>query len=680
MRRRQLQRQVLGASNRREAPDAPSELLQSRSMLSFTPKSEGDLLTPRERTPRDGYCLVDEAEKMGKIQRRRDVKAPAQLSASQTALEASRALKQQGKHTVGMNGHTDNVMTIMREHFQKRPLEQLRAAFRKADKDGSGALTLEEFQKVVRSLHLGLTDKDAAAMFRLSDADGSGVLEMDEFFLNFRHDKFPREGFFGRKAMKGAISKEERMELATRLNRVELPPVSSLDEVFEVVQRYVDQVGSAKFVFRMMDGNHSGHIDKSELKAALRPLSFEITDAQVEETMKAINKMVGLPESDPLTYYSFALAFNANVNHKSLIELRDDEQRQKRLQEHASRMPEDSNVKSTDELMRHVATMKAPPLSHSQPQSELTPSASAPALRHTPDDPAISHAKGMTIDKGLRHVYSVTGRHPGALQRTNSGFHLMQTASDVSPLIQPVGGSPMRNGAAMVTPPSSEKGYGMRTPSSSVESSPFITRSTGSTFGHSGSLSALHKSREGSRSVSECLFPDSNSSHFMDEHTRTSSSLKSSMTVGSLQRPVDQEQSKQRKEAQRAHKISMHNYHESRLRDSLDNFEAKQELTSQFKQNKIISNLERMTDIQLLRLSQSFDRGKLVVDVEPPVTEGWGPSRPHLNSHWQTIAGIHVDPPRSEQKMVSNYRRVYPEMQLAASRSKWGGCHASKES
>ena len=49
-----------------------------------------------------------------------------------------------------------------------------------------------------------------------------------------------------------------------------------------------------------------------------------------------------------------------------------------------------------------------------------------------------------------------------------------------------------------------------------------------------------------------------------------------------------------------------------------------------------------------------------VVQLEPPVAKGWASTRPHLNSHWQSISKLHTDPPprsEAEEKPIVNYRR-----------------------
>lgn len=199
MGRRQLPRSVLGQTNRRDAQDAPSEILSRSLNSSFLhPKPEIDLLDPNVTMPWDGHAMIEKALQTGTISR---VQKQQQLSlpkaSNDVAREAAIALKRQGKRNpAGLHGHAENVVSAMKDYFSTRPLEMLISKFRELDTDGSGALSLPEFQKLVRSLQPELTDKDAATVFRMADTNGSGMVEMDEFFLKFRHDAFPRQGCF----------------------------------------------------------------------------------------------------------------------------------------------------------------------------------------------------------------------------------------------------------------------------------------------------------------------------------------------------------------------------------------------------------------------------------------------------------------------------------------------------
>ena len=108
-------------------------------------------------------------------------------------------------------------MQVMTDFFGRRPIEQMRNAFRNADADGSGELDAEEFRQAIKAMNCGLGDKDADALFQLADSDGSGTLGINEFFVNFRHDHWPRELFFWSKPEPGVslaknLSKQSRHE------------------------------------------------------------------------------------------------------------------------------------------------------------------------------------------------------------------------------------------------------------------------------------------------------------------------------------------------------------------------------------------------------------------------------------------------------------------------------------
>ena len=57
----------------------------------------------------------------------------------------------------------------------------MKEVFLKADADGSGALSLNEFHKCIREADLGLTRKEINALMQEVDADGDGMVTYDEF-------------------------------------------------------------------------------------------------------------------------------------------------------------------------------------------------------------------------------------------------------------------------------------------------------------------------------------------------------------------------------------------------------------------------------------------------------------------------------------------------------------------
>jgi len=223
-----------------------------------------------------------------------------------------------------LSGHQEAVLQTVTEHFSRRPLEQMRNAFRSADVDYSGELDRDEFRKAMKSLNAGLSVKDVDTLFAITDVDGGGTVGIDEFFVNLRHDHWPRERFFWSKQAGGTanLSKPERFALASRLTQdFEQPTTLTTPAIMKVLAEKVAVHGSAEKVFRVIDTNLNGAIDADEIPEALRPYELHVNEQQAAEVLSEINRIAGNPPTEPMTYSSFALAFNPTVPPEALVSL-----------------------------------------------------------------------------------------------------------------------------------------------------------------------------------------------------------------------------------------------------------------------------------------------------------------------------------------------------------------------
>ena len=215
-----------------------------------------------------------------------------------------------------LSGHQETSLGIMTDFFAKRPMVQMRNAFRDADGDGSGELDIEEFQQAVRNMNTKLTDKDARAIFQIADEDGSGTLGIDEFLINFRSDAWPRERFFWSKQCGGGanLTKAERLALAEKLRKEQQSRAKrSTGEIMKVLEDKVARHGSAQKIFQVLDSNFNGSLEVDEIADAIRPYEIDIDDRQAAEVLAEINRVAGKAADTPLTYESFALAFNSRL-------------------------------------------------------------------------------------------------------------------------------------------------------------------------------------------------------------------------------------------------------------------------------------------------------------------------------------------------------------------------------
>merc|ERR1712028_283002 len=75
-------------------------------------------------------------------------------------------------------------VTMIVERLKEKLVQSrssVRAAFRKMDGDGSGALTMDEFREVCKLHNFNLSDQELISLMRKFDKDFDGVVRYDEF-------------------------------------------------------------------------------------------------------------------------------------------------------------------------------------------------------------------------------------------------------------------------------------------------------------------------------------------------------------------------------------------------------------------------------------------------------------------------------------------------------------------
>jgi len=222
--------------------------------------------------------------------------------------------------------------------------KQVRKAFYKADKDGNGKLTMEEFKACVLSLlddpkeRQGMKKKDFEMLMSMID-DGDNLITLEEFFILFECDQEGNEkkmlvnmikaadknkdGFISAKEMEelgnkmgGQMFKNEK-ERAFFMMMVDLDgdmkiSINELTRFFTDGPKEKDPKEDAKMMFRMADVDGDGYITKKEIIKALKMIDI-VTDEEDETLKMFINQMLAEADTDKdgkLNYREFCSIVN----------------------------------------------------------------------------------------------------------------------------------------------------------------------------------------------------------------------------------------------------------------------------------------------------------------------------------------------------------------------------------
>ena len=217
-----------------------------------------------------------------------------------------------------LSGHTEYVLQVIRDFFSSRTPQALLDVFRDQDVARSGSLGFDEFRAALRQVNVGLTEKDTAALFQISDLEGSGMLPFADWFNNFRKDGYSkpieslRQPFFWSKTRpREHLQRSDRVKLAARV--MGAPSTSrSKEELMGVLRGELDP-GAVMKAFRANDENHTGRLTIPQFVGAMKQLQLELSEAQAEDIVAAINHEHGSSMRQHLLYDTFPNTSQADV-------------------------------------------------------------------------------------------------------------------------------------------------------------------------------------------------------------------------------------------------------------------------------------------------------------------------------------------------------------------------------
>ena len=664
-------RSSIGGSNRRAAADS---LGTAQQKPARTPTLQASLSS--DSLEASGYGV-------------KAARTPVDKSPIKSDFQAE---KPKAKFTTDIRGKTlsgpqETALQVMQDFFSRRPLVQMRNAFRDADTDNSGALDIDEFQQAVRNMNTTLTDKDARTIFNIVDEDGSGTLGIDEFFINFRSDRWPREKFFWDKQCGGGenITKKERVDLHNKLTLEQQNPAKrSTDEIMRILEEKVHVVGSAEKIFKRMDSNFNGSLDVHELADAIRPYEIEVDEKQAAEVLSRINAIAGKPPLEDMNYNSFALAFNSSHPPSRMGGNFAPEHARKPVRSASDASLRTYEYEMANRTLETVDTMKsistaggcpaAPPLNHSASRGAVSDQerAKLEATQKRHDMMAQWRGvDGMGMEEGGQMGKEImkVGRdidwfadNQAPSLRGEHGLYKdvsrSKSLSQLTPLEQGVAFDPLATQASF------ERG-------SSVASSsrPGSTPAIRGALGHTRSRLSLALESSGSQSTLECLKPGRDSHHHAEEtdrfsHTSSIASLNSISNAVNGRQPADQVKAAEKRRHRVERATERRRERESTFLATVTEHERQYAAAAEERKKTLSGFHRRFGEQQLLQLTRGMENGKRPVWLERPSSQTWVPAPPHLTSHWRTIAGIYrnsyEDPGREDFKTPVGRRR-FPE-------------------
>ncbi len=207
--------------------------------------------------------------------------AGVQKTAEQLAMDYKEATDMVGEEKISQ------MEQMMRDKLQQRTKTgpfQLRKTFKYFDRDGSGGIDFDEFQRAMELMGFQFTEIQQLGLFARYDTSCTGDVDYTEFVNKLMESDF-----------KGVASSAHGGRLFNMVARTFSQAQDSIEECKDVEQDEdddsdLDEDERDKFrrmevikIFQMIDSDNSGNLDRRELELLMLALGKNVSQAVLDE-------------------------------------------------------------------------------------------------------------------------------------------------------------------------------------------------------------------------------------------------------------------------------------------------------------------------------------------------------------------------------------------------------------
>ncbi|GMH85122.1 hypothetical protein TL16_g10130 [Triparma laevis f. inornata] len=205
---------------------------------------------------------------------------------------AQRRLKQMKNRTKKVTSYE----FLMEKIFENSG--SIHEAFKKMDKDRSGALSASELKQVLDSYAYKVPDEVFANMLGLFDADGDGEISYHEFMAQVKRANDPNqsnpmqvafpsayESAGGGELQGGSVSLAKAQAMKQARNKM----AAKSKAMKTLITKLSDKFTTVRKAFMDMDKDRSGTLDYDELRAVIESTGYKVSDEVFEEVLEVFD-------------------------------------------------------------------------------------------------------------------------------------------------------------------------------------------------------------------------------------------------------------------------------------------------------------------------------------------------------------------------------------------------------